>query len=210
MGFRGIARATLIGTAALALGSLPAAAQTVTFSTTGAFSGACTGTSCAFGAFTLSFTPVGSNAFFSGSTVDLGSFNTACTGCAAGVAETSFPSGVVFTLTVSQTGPSNGSNQFAGSATGTLAFDPSFSSLIWMPAPGGFNIGNAHYQVITDNTGNINVAPPTATGGNPNATVVKAVVTTATTTTTTPEPSAVALMATGMFGLIPLARRRRK
>jgi hypothetical protein len=206
MGLRGLGRAALIGTGALALGWLPAAAQTVTFSTTGMFSGACTGTSCAFGGFTLSFTPVGSNSFFSGSTVDLGSFSAACTGCAANTPLTSFPSGVVFTLTVNQTGPSAGSNTFAGNVSGQLAFNPSFSNLVWMPAPNSFNIGAATYTIIRDNTGTvINIAPPT-NDANPNPTVVKADVV----TTATPEPSTVALMATGMFGLVPLARRRRK
>jgi hypothetical protein len=201
MGVRGIARAALIGTAALALGSLPAAAQTVTFSTTGAFSGACAGTSCAFGGFTLSFVPVGSNTFLSGSLVDLGTFNSSCslTTCP----QTSFPAGVTFTLTINQTVPSAGTGNFAGTISGSLAFNPSFSNLIWTPSPNNLNIGIANYQLVVDNTGNFNINAPTG-DANPNATVVKAFV------STVPEPSTVALMATGMFGLIPVIRRRRK
>ena len=201
MGVRGIARAALIGTTALALGSLPAAAQDVAFSTTGAFSGACTGTSCAFGGFTLQFVPVGSNGFFSGSLVDLGTFNSSCSLSSCPL--TNFPSGVTFTLTINQTIPSAGSNQVLGTVSGTLAFNPSFSSLIWTPAPNTFSIGTANYTLVVDNTGNFNIEAPT-TDANPNASVVKAFV------TTTPEPSTVALMATGMFGLIPVVRRRRK
>jgi hypothetical protein len=202
MGVRGIARAALIGTTALALGSLPAAAQDVAFSTTGAFSGACTGTSCSFlPGFTLSFVPVGSNGFFSGSLVDLGTFNTSCS--LSSCALTNFPSGVTFTLTINQTIPSAGSNQVIGTVSGTLAFNPTFSSLIWTPAPSTFSIGTANYTLVVDNTGNFNIEAPT-TDANPNASVVKAFV------TTTPEPSTVALMATGMFGLIPVVRRRRK
>jgi hypothetical protein len=59
------------------------------------------------------------------------------------------------------------------------------------------------YQIVVDNTGNFNIEAPLSTQ-NPNATVVKAFV------TTTPEPSTVALMATGFLGLIPMLRRRRR
>jgi MYXO-CTERM domain-containing protein len=208
MAFRSIARSVFIAGTAVALGSLPAAAQTVTFSTTGAFSGGgCSGASCAFDGFTLTFTPVGSNSFLSGSLVDLGSFNTQCVACTPGSLQT-FPAGVTFTLTVNQTGPSAGSGAFAGTVSGSLAFNPSFSSLVWTPSPSGFTLGSAGltgtYAIVLDNTGNFNIAPPT-TDANPNPSVVKALVT----TTTTPEPGAAALMATGMLGLIPVLRRRR-
>ena len=165
MAFRSITRAVFFATTAVALGSLPVAAQTVTFSTAGAFSGACTGTTCAFDGFTLSFTPVGSNSFFSGSTVDLGSFNTQCVTCTPGSLQ-NFPSGVTFTLTVNQTGPSAGSGSFAGTVSGQLAFNPSFSSLVWTPSPSSLTLGTAGltggYALILDNTGNFNIAPPTA------------------------------------------------
>jgi hypothetical protein len=201
MGVRGIARAALIGTVALALGSLPAASQTVTFSTTGAFSGACVGVNCTFGGFTLSFVPVGSNSFISGSLVDLGTFNASCSLSTCPM--TSFPAGVTFTLTINQTVPSAGTGNFAGTISGSLQFNPSFSSLIWTPAPNSLGIGIATYKLVVDNTGNFNINAPTG-DANPNATVVKAFV------STVPEPSTVALMATGMFGLIPVIRRRRK
>jgi len=208
MAVRGITRAVVIAGTAVALGSLSAAAQTVTFSTSGAFSGACTGTSCAFGGFTLTFAPVGSNSFFSGSLVDLGSFATQCVTCTPG-ATVNFPSGVTFTLTVNQTSPSAGTGSFSGSVSGTLAFDPSFSSLVWTPLPSSLTLGTpgltGTYAIVLDNTGNFNIAPPTS-DANPNPSVVKAFVT----TTTTPEPSTVALMATGMFGLVPAIRRRRR
>jgi PEP-CTERM motif-containing protein len=203
MQVRGIARATLIGAAAVTLGSLPAAAQVVTFSTTGSFSGGgCTTTSCAFDGFTMSFSPVGSDSFLSGSLVDLGSFVTQCVSCTPGVMQ-AFPSGVIFTLTVIQTAPSGGTGSFVGSVSGSVAFNPSFSSLIWMPSPNTLGIGLTTYRIVVDNTGNFNIEAPVGTV-NPNATVVKAFV------TATPEPSTVALMATGMVGLIPVVRRRRK
>jgi len=178
-------------------------AQTVTFSTTGAFSGGgCSTASCLFDGFTLSFTPVGSNTFMSGSLVDLGSFSTQCVSCTNGVIQ-NFPAGVVFTLTVNQTNPSSGSGNFSGSVSGTLSYNPAFSSLIWMPTSNSLNIGAVNYQLVIDNTGNFNIEVPTP-DANPNPTVVKAFV------TVTPEPSTVALMATGLLGLVPVMRRRRK
>jgi hypothetical protein len=203
-----LARAVSIAGAAVALGTVPLAAQTVTFSTTGAFSGGgCAATSCTFGGFTLSFVPVGSNSFLSGSLVDLGSFSTQCVSCTPGSLQ-SFPSGVTFTLTVNQTGPSAGTGAFAGTVSGSLSFNPSFSSLIWTPSPSSLTLGTAGltgtYALVLDNTGNFNIEAPT-TDANPNPSVVKAFVT----TTTTPEPSTVALMATGFLGLVPVVRRRR-
>ena len=202
------ARAVSIAGAAAVLGVVPLGAQTVTFSTTGTFSGGgCAATSCAFDGFTLSFVPVGSNSFLSGSLVDLGSFSTQCVSCTPGSMQT-FPSGVTFTLTVNQTGPSAGTGSFVGSVSGTLSFNPSFSSLIWTPSPNSLTLGTAGltgtYALVLDNTGNFNIEAPT-TDANPNPSVVKAFVT----TTTTPEPSTVALMATGFLGLVPVVRRRR-
>lgn len=203
-----IARAVSIAGAAAVLGVVPLAAQTVTFSTAGAFSGGgCTATSCAFNGFTLSFVPVGSNSFLNGSLVDLGSFSTQCVSCTPGSLQ-SFPSGVTFTLTVNQTGPSAGTGSFVGTVSGSLSFNPSFSSLIWTPSPNSLTLGTAGltgtYALVLDNTGNFNIEAPT-TDANPNPSVVKAFVT----TTTTPEPSTVALMATGFVGLVPVIRRRR-
>jgi hypothetical protein len=145
--------------------------------------------------------PVGSNSFLSGSLVDLGTFNASCSLSTCGL--TSFPAGVTFTLTINQTVPSAGTGTFAGTISGTMAFNPSFSSVIWTPSPNSLGIGPVTYALVVDNTGNFNIEPPTG-DANPNASVVKAFV------TVSPEPSTVALMATGMFGLIPVIRRRRK
>jgi hypothetical protein len=76
-----------------------------------------------------------------------------------------------------------------------------------VPSPTTLTLGSpgltGTYQIVVDNTGNFNIEAPLGTQ-NPNATVVKAFV------TTTPEPSTVALMATGFLGLIPMLRRRRR
>jgi hypothetical protein len=139
--------------------------------------------------------------------VDLGSFNTQCVTCTPGVMQ-SLPAGVLFTLTINQTAPSAGSGSFAGSVTGSLAFNPSFSNLIWTPLPTSLTLGTpgltGSYAIVLDNTGNFNIEAPGAQ--NPNETVVKAFVNS---TTTTPEPSSVAFVATGIFGLVPVIRRRR-
>jgi hypothetical protein len=128
--------------------------------------------------------------------------------CAPGSLQT-IPAGVTFTLTINQTSPSAGTGAFAGTVSGSLAFNPSFSSLIWTPSPSSLTLGLAGltgtYAIVLDNTGNFNIEAPT-TGSNPNQTVVKALITTP---TTVPEPSTVALTATGLLGLIPVIRRRR-
>lgn len=203
---RTLRRAALLGAAAIAMGALPALAQTVTYTTSGAFSGAgCTGTpsNCNFGSFTLTYQG-GGGSFLNGSLVDLGQFQIQCTVANCGM--TALPAGTTFTLTINQTTPSVGSGQFTQATfTGSVAFNPDFSSLKWTPTQSSVTIGLTTYALVTDNTGGINIAgPSSSTGQNPNTTVVKAFV------NVTPEPSSIALMATGIIGLVPLARRRRR
>jgi hypothetical protein len=68
-----------------------------------------------------------------------------------------FPSGVTFTLTVNQTSPSAGSGSVAGIVSGQIAFNPSFSSLVWTPSPSSLTLGTAGltgtYALILDNIG---------------------------------------------------------
>jgi hypothetical protein len=210
MGVRGLARAVLVSTVAVALGSLPAAAQNVTFSTSGTLTGAsCVANVCTAAPFTLSFVNAGSNTYGAPTNVDLGSFSTTCTGCTfgAGGAQnvTSAFSGILFTLQINQTAPSSGNNTFSGQVSGSLGYNPITSTLVWMPTTSTITIGAVTYALIIDNTGNIVINAPT-TDQTPNLTGVKAHITS---TTVTPEPSTVALMATGLFGLVPAVRRRR-
>jgi hypothetical protein len=204
MGVRRLARAVLVGTVAVALGSLPVVAQTVTYQTSGAFSGTgCTAVSCVFGGFTLSYN---SSAIVTAAppvnNVDMGQFTLFFGG---GTNPATIPGDVVFTLTVNQTVPSVGSGNFVGSVSGTIGWNPASGSLVWSPTSTTLNIGAVTYQLVTDNTGKIGIVLPTPNAGeNPNTTSIKANL------TVTPEPSTVALMATGMFGLIPVIRRRRK
>ena len=213
MEVRGLARAVLVGTAAVALGALSAAAQNVTYSSFGSFTGAgCTappapGTgpanSCTQGTFTLTFVNAGSNTYSAPTNVDLGSFSVTCSGCGATQITSPSFSGISFTLQVSQTAPTGGSGTYTGSLTGFVGWNPITSSLVWMPAGSTITIGPVTYSLIVDNTGNIVINAPT-TDQTPNLTAVKAAI------VATPEPSTVALMATGLFGLIPVIRRRRR
>jgi hypothetical protein len=194
----------------VAFGSLSAAAQNVTYFTTGTFAGAgcagniCTGTpTSGSGVFTLTFVNAGSNTYGAPTTVDLGSFSTSCAGCGGTLTSASF-SGITFTLLITQTAPTAGTGSFSDGVTGSLGWNPITSSLVWMPATTVLTIGGVTYTLTVDNSGNIKINAPTADQA-PNLTAVKADIV----ASTVPEPSTVALMATGLFGLIPVIRRRR-
>jgi hypothetical protein len=204
MGVRKLAGATIFAATLL---TAPAMAQTVTFSTSGSFSGTgCTTSLCNFGGFVLAFSQAGSNSYTAPTFVDLGDFTTQCSTCIAGQSA-KIASGVMFTLTISQTNPTVGTNQFVGSITGSLSYNPSSSSLVWTPLTFNAPIGPTTYALVTDAgagvSGEIVIAAPT-TDHNPNNTLVKAFV------TTVPEPASMALMASGLVALIPVARRRRR
>jgi hypothetical protein len=195
MGLRKLAGATLFA-ATLLTAPAPAVAQTVTFSTSGSLSGSgCTPSLCDFGSFVLAFTPGASNGYAAPTFVNLGDFATQCSTCTAAQSVKS-ASGAMFTLTISQTDPTGGTNQFLGTVTGSLSHTPSSSSLAWTPLTLNAPIGLTNFPLVTD-------AGPT-TDHNPNATLVNAFV------TTVPEPASMALMAVGLVALLPVARRRRR
>jgi hypothetical protein len=202
MGVKGFARVGLSALAGLALTALTASAQQVTYSTSGAFSGAiCSATSCSAGGFTLSFANAPSTSYLAPTLVDLGQFVTTASGASQPL--TAF-TGASFTLTINQTAPSNGNTSFVGTISGSLAFNPSTSSLVWTPTTSTGTIGFAQYRLVTDNTGNINIqAPTTGDNSNPNNTSVKADV------SVTPEPATALLLAPAIAGMGFFVRRRR-
>lgn len=195
---------TVVALATVALTALPASAQVVTYSTNGTLTGTgCVGNTCTVGAFFLTFLNAPLTSYVSPTLVDLGQFQTQFTGAVDATGTATF-GGVNFNLMINQTGPSGGSASIFGPIAGTLSYNPSGSSLIFTPNVASVTIGLVTYRLVTDQTGNIGIQAPTTNGGNPNPTSVKANV------NVTPEPNTVVLMASGLFGLVPMVRRRRR
>ena len=115
---------------------------------------------------------------------------------------TAIPASVVFTLVINQTSPVTGSTSTSGPIAGSLAYNPSQSSLVFTPMSSFLSIDGVRYTLITDNTGNINIAAPITTQ-NPNNTIVKANV------AVVPEPATIVLMGSGLAALGLFGARRR-
>jgi PEP-CTERM motif len=205
MGVRNLARAALIGTAAMTLASAPASAQLVTFSTYGTFSnGSCGPSLCVFGGYFLSFQGDFSTAWTPPADVSLGDFALTCFGqpCSGG----NIISGSTFMLTIVQSGPTAGT----GSISGSLGWDPSTGTLSWTPNQGSVTIGGVTYGLTEDGTGCPIPGSSCIDINQPNGNFIPAFTEIHDDVTTTPEPATVALMATGLVGLAPFARRRRQ
>lgn len=206
MGVSNLARSALIGAATLGLASAPAVAQSVTFSTSGSFSGGSCGlSSCSFGGYLLTWTGVTNASGVLPNDVVLGDFSMTCgwIACSGG----NILAGSTFMLTISQSGPTPGS----GSISGSLGWNSS-SGLSWAPGQGSVTIGGVTYALDESSTGCtsgnaqcIPIASGSSFGSQRLSNLTDDVA-----STTTPEPATVALMATGLVGLIPIARRRRR
>ncbi len=151
----------------------------------------------------------GSTTWAPPSDVVLGDLSVLCwTGTCAGG---NIVSGSTFMLTINQTGPNWGS----ASISGLLGWDASTNTLSWTPNLSSVTIGGTTYALNEDGTGcaygspciDINTPQDGAvaayTGIHDDLTGQQSI-------TSTPEPATLGLMATGLIGLVPVVRRRRR
>jgi hypothetical protein len=202
-----VLRAGVVAVALVVVNAVSVSAQLLNFSTSGTFSGGtggtvCIATQCTVGGFTLTYSNVTAAMYMAPTLVDLGQFITSFTPGGGTAGLTQFD-GVSFVLQIVQTLPSGGVANVSDGIAGRLAYNPSSSSLVWSPTVTSFSIGSATYNLVTDNTGNINIQAPT-TIDNPNATSIKANV------SVTPEPATILLLAPGLVGLAIAATVRRR
>ena len=193
----GLKRAA-VALAAVAFAAVPAHSQVISYTASGAFTGTgCTALSCSQDGFTLSYTaPSGTQNVTSGLAGSLGSFFTESNGTSS---NTTF-SGVGFTLTIDQSNPLAPNTPFNGTIAGLLSMTG--TGLVFTPSSPVLQIGSVSYALKNLQNGGFTIGSPTVANASVESPLLA--------TITTPEPSSIVLLTSGLIGLVPMARRRRR